>query len=173
MGMKLFKKTSFHRQAIIILSAQAPEDQTSIKLFSENIHQLITACNQHQMGQKIIVLGDKCLIDSDILEDTSWIYAYNSAYQQPVMTSLQRGISLMNQSIHSALIWPVNTPSLNSDHIHQILKEQKNNLDKIIRPYNSIFPMCIPHTEFKHILALNSDLKIDDHLSPNTYFISH
>ncbi|MDG2348785.1 MAG: hypothetical protein P8L77_04915 [Gammaproteobacteria bacterium] len=171
--MKLFTKTSFHRQAIILLSAQAPGDQTSIKLFSENIHQLITNFNQYQIGQKIIVLGDKCLIDSDILEDKSWLYAYNSAYQQPVMTSLQRGISLMSQSVHSALIWPANTPPLNSDHIHQILKEQKNKLHNIIRPHDSNFPMCIPHTEFKHILDLKSDLKIDEQLSANAYFVPH
>lgn len=168
--MNLFKETNFHRQAIILLSAQAPKQTSALDEYSENINQLMSAFNLYDMGQKIIVLGDQCLIDTNTIKDASWLYAYNSAYERPIMTSLQRGISLLDQDIRSALLWPIHAPLINIEHIQGILKEQKLNLNKVIQSHNGTFPMCIPRKEFKAILQLNSELKIDDQLSTNTYF---
>ena len=119
--MNATKEIDFSKQAIILLSAQAPNDQDTIEEFNSNLAKLMNIFEQFDLGQRILVLGDKSLINEKLLKSSNWLFAYNSAYEQPMMTSLQRGISLLNEDISSVTIWPCNEFSKSSNTIEKML----------------------------------------------------
>ena len=168
--MNYFEKTHFDRQAIILLSAQAPSDKNNTTMFTKNMSELMNVFNVLNLRQKIIVLGDESLIDQNILKSSNWLFAYNSAYEQPLMTSLQRGISMLHKEIDSALVWPINSCSKSTKEIYKMLQYQQNHLDKIIKISNHTFPMCIPNSQFPYLLSLKANVKIDQKLDPETRF---
>ena len=168
--MTLFAKNKFKQQAIILLSAQIPKDLNKIQAFQDNIHKLIKLFGQYDMGQKIIVLGDHQLMNETLLSNTDWLLAYNSAYQQPIMTSLQRGISLTQDHIESTMIWPIDTKIPSSDTVFQMLIDQKKNLTKVIKVADRPYPMCIPKNRLQHLLSLQPTQSLDEAVNHNLIF---
>lgn len=168
--MTLFKKNHFSKQAIIILSAQTPKDPSQLIEYQEHIKSLIKTFDKYTLGQKIIVLGDQQLIEEALLKSSEWLFAYNSAYEQPLMTSLQRGISLTHDTIESAMIWPVNIDSAPLNETFQMLQDQRNNLNKVIMLKQQPYPVCIPRNKFKHLLSLHGSKMLHEEINCNLLF---
>ncbi|MEE2770203.1 MAG: hypothetical protein VX835_03890 [Pseudomonadota bacterium] len=168
--MNSTRDSHFSKQAIILLSAQAPKDQDTIEEFNNNLAKLMNIFEQFDLGQRILVLGDKSLINETLLKSTDWLFAYNSAYEQPMMTSLQRGISLLDDDISSATIWPCNEFSKGSDTIKKMLKTQKDNLDKVIDLTNETFPLCVPKKYFDRLLNAQPTTKVEQHIKTDIFF---
>ena len=118
----------------------------------------------------MLVRGDKSLINEKLLKSSNWLFAYNSAYEQPMMTSLQRGISLLNEDISSVTIWPCNEFSKSSNTIEKMLKTQNDNLDKVIDLTNETFPMCVPKKYFDRLLNAQPTTKVEQHIKTDIFF---
>lgn len=168
--MTLFTKNRFQQQAIILLSAQMPKSPHKLEAFKDNFHTLINTFNRYEMGQKIAVLGDYLLIEEALLKNTSWLFAYNSAYEQPMITSLQRGTSLIKDHIESAMIWPLNAQIQPPAIIEHMLMDQKQNLDKVIKSEDQLFPVCIPKNRFRFLLSLPPSQSLHDVVNYNLVF---
>ena len=69
------------------------------------------------------------------------------------MTSLQRGISLTLDHIESTMIWPINAKIPSSRIVFQMLKDQKQNLTKVIKAADRPYPICIPKNRLQHLLS--------------------
>lgn len=153
----------FNQQTIILLAAQAPKDKADLNAFMKNIEQLAQTFNLFQLGQKVMILGDPSFIPEPILKDSSWLRVYNSAYEQPMLTSIQRGISLLNPQIESAMIWPISEAIQDQEDIYSKLCFQKKHLHECIQSKDDDFPMCLPKGTFSHLLTLdtNSGLKTE------------
>lgn len=149
---------NFPHQAVILLSAQAPKHSSELEAYSKNIHSLINTFNKYALKQKIIVLGDQNMIDETLLLQSSWLLAYNSAYEQPITTSIHRGISLLKGSIESTIVWPSNHILSQPIHVEQLLTLQQQYLTCTIRHVEAPFPICIPRAQFSHWLSLHDAL---------------